>query len=88
MNTQFGPIEKPNTVANQRDKLRVSTRQWLIERWAPGEFTPPAKLELTGKDGGPLLLEQLTLLAVKQVEQEPRGDVITGEAQPVITGKS
>jgi hypothetical protein len=29
-----------------------------MERYAPEEFAPPSKLELTGKDGGPILLER------------------------------
>ena len=61
-----------NNAANQRDRLRIGARQWLAERWAPEDFAPPSRVELTGKDRGPLLLEQLTLLAVQQIEQDAK----------------
>ena len=68
--TEHGIKQIPNGVAPQRDRLRIGARQWLMERWNPEEFAPPSKLELTGKDGGPVLLEQLTLLAMQQIEAE------------------
>lgn len=72
----------PNGVAAQRDRLRIMSRQWLMERWSPQEYAPPNKMELTGAGGGPVLLEQLTLLAMKQIEAEQ------GKAEdlPVLNG--
>ncbi len=42
----------------QRSRLRVDTRKWLMVRMAPKKYGD--KLELTGKDGGPIDYRNMT----------------------------
>jgi hypothetical protein len=65
----------PNPAAAARARLRVETRKFLMEKWAPKQFGSLQRLELTGANGGPILLEQITLLAMRELEAE-RAQVI------------
>jgi hypothetical protein len=60
----------PNPAAAARARLRVETRKFLMEKWAPKQFGVLQRLELTGPNGGPLLLEQITLVAMRELEAE------------------
>ena len=41
-----------------RSRLRVESRQWLMERMAPKKYGTKVFQEITGADGGPLLIER------------------------------
>jgi hypothetical protein len=60
----------PNPAAAARARLRVETRKFLMEKWAPKQFGSLQRLELTGAGGGPILLEQITLVAMRELEAE------------------
>jgi transposase-like protein len=60
----------PNHAAAARDRLRCENRKWLMQKWNPQKFGDTNRLELTGAYGGPILLEQITLVAVKRLEAE------------------
>lgn len=47
-----GELEMPNSVAVQRDRLRVDTRKWYLSKVLPKIYGE--KLEHTGRDGGPV----------------------------------
>jgi hypothetical protein len=61
---------EPNSEAIQRSRLRVDYRKWLAEKWAPKQYGATSRLELTGADGGPILLQQITLVAMRELEAE------------------
>jgi hypothetical protein len=50
--------------------MRVETRKYLMEKWSPHHYGPIQRLELTGAGGGPILLEQITMVAVARLEAE------------------
>lgn len=60
----------PNPAAATRDRLQCDTRKWLMERWNPAKYGRQERLELTGAGGGPILLEQITLVAMQRIEAE------------------
>jgi hypothetical protein len=49
----------------------------LIEKWAPKQYGATSRLELTGADGGPILLQQITLVAMRELEAERLVDTQT-----------
>jgi hypothetical protein len=71
----------PNHELVQRSRLRVDIRMKMMERWAPQFYGQASRLELTGAGGGPILLEQITLVAMRELEAE-RGHTISGVTQP------
>jgi hypothetical protein len=86
--TPTGRIRRePNHELVQRSRLRVDVRKFLMEKWAPGRYGAAARLELTGPNGGPILLEQITLVAMRELEME-RGHTISGDDQPLLAGPS
>jgi len=69
--TPSGRIRRePNHELVQRSRLRVETRKYLMEKWSPKEYGNVNRLELTGAGGGPILLEQLTLVAMERLQAE------------------
>ena len=69
--TPSGRIRRePNHELVQRSRLRVETRKYLMEKWSPHHYGPIQRLELTGADGGPILLEQITMVAMAKLEAE------------------
>lgn len=44
-----------NGGAVARDRLRVDSRMWLLERWS-GKYSSKRTVELTGAEGGPLTM--------------------------------
>jgi hypothetical protein len=69
--TVAGRIRRePNSENIQRSRLRVDYRKWLIEKWSPKQYGATSRLELTGADGGPILLQQITLVAMRELEAE------------------
>jgi hypothetical protein len=66
--TPTGRIRRePNHELVQRARLRVETRKYLMEKWSPHNYGPMQRLELTGAGGGPILLEQLTLITMQRL---------------------
>ena len=61
---------EPNNEAIQRSRLRVETRKYPMEKWSPHHYGAMQRLELTGPDGGPILLEQITMVAGARLEAE------------------
>lgn len=45
-----------NEEAVQRSKIRVSTRQWMLTRLLPKKYGDKIHQEITGKDGGPVVI--------------------------------
>lgn len=41
--------------AVDRSRLAVDTRKWLLSRWSPKRYGDRSALEVTGKDGAPLV---------------------------------
>jgi hypothetical protein len=72
---------EPNHELVQRSRLRTDVRLKLMAMWAPKIYGQASRLELTGAGGGPILLEQITLVAMRELEAE-RGHTISGGAQP------
>jgi hypothetical protein len=69
--TPSGRIRRePNHELVQRSRLRVETRKYLMEKWSPHHYGPIQRLELTGAGGGPILLEQITMIAVARLDAE------------------
>ena len=69
--TPTGRIRRePNHDLVQRARLRVETRKYLMERWSPHNYGPMQRLELTGAGGGPILLEQLTLVTMDRLQAD------------------
>jgi hypothetical protein len=60
----------PNTELVQRSRLRTDVRLKLMAMWAPKVYGQKSQLELTGPNGGPILLEQITLVAMRELEAE------------------
>lgn len=56
----------PNNAKVQRDRLRCDMRWRLMEKLNPQRYGQQQRLELTGAGGGPLLLEQITLVAMAE----------------------
>lgn len=56
--TKEGASANPVFLAEhvQRSKLRVDSRKWLLSKMAPKKFGEFQRTELTGKDGGALIL--------------------------------
>ena len=50
-----GTTETVTMDAVERSRLRVDTRKWLLTKWAPKLFGDRSALEVTGKDGAPLV---------------------------------
>lgn len=50
-----GTTETVTMDAVDRSRLRVDTRKWLLTKWAPKLFGDRSALEVTGKDGAPLV---------------------------------
>lgn len=50
--------EEDSAVKVARDKLRINTRQWTMERMARKHLAPGSKVEMTGKDGADLIPKQ------------------------------
>ena len=48
-----GELEIPNSVATQRDRLRVDTRKWYLSKVLPKIYGD--KVEHTGPGGGPII---------------------------------
>lgn len=44
-----------DTEAIMRSKLKIETRMKIVERMFPQKYAPPQKVEMTGKDGAPLV---------------------------------
>ena len=55
--------ELPDHDHIQRSKLRVETRLKLLAKWDPKRYGERIAQELTGKDGGPLQTEELSVLS-------------------------
>jgi alkanesulfonate monooxygenase SsuD/methylene tetrahydromethanopterin reductase-like flavin-dependent oxidoreductase (luciferase family) len=69
--TATGRIRRePNHELVQRSRLRVETRKYLMEKWSPERYGAMQRLELTGVNGGPILLEQITMVAMAELEAE------------------
>lgn len=47
---------KENGDAIQRSRLRVDSRKWLLSKLLPKKYGEKVTQELTGKDGGPLVV--------------------------------
>jgi hypothetical protein len=63
-------MRTPNTELVQRSRLRTDVRLKLMAMWAPKVYGQASRLELTGPNGGPILLEQITLVAMRELEAE------------------
>jgi hypothetical protein len=61
---------EPNHELVQRSRLRTDVRLKLMAMWAPKIYGQASRLELTGAGGGPILLEQITLVAMRELEAE------------------
>lgn len=46
---------KSDNTAVNRDALRIKTRSYLMSRWMNRLFGEKSQMELSGKDGGPLI---------------------------------
>jgi len=69
--TPSGRIRRePNQELVQRSRLRVETRKYLMEKWSPHHYGPIQRLELTGAGGSPILLEQITMVAMARLDAE------------------
>jgi len=68
----------PNHAAVHRDRLRCESRRWLMQKWNPAKYGDRNRLELTGAGGGPILLEQLTLVAMERLQAERAAAAING----------
>lgn len=51
-------IERIDSGAVQRDRLRVDSRKWLASKMFPKKYGDKLTSEITGKDGAPLIPEQ------------------------------
>ena len=60
----------PNHAAAARDRLRCDMRWRLMGKWAPKVYGDMQRLELTGPNGGPILMEQITLVAMRELETD------------------
>ncbi len=49
----ISPDGKSDNTAVNRDKLRIGTRQWSMQRFHPDLFGDKIKQEVTGADGAP-----------------------------------
>ena len=63
---------EPNNAAIQRSRLRVETRKYLMEKWSAHHYGAMQRLELTGPGGGPILLEQIAMVAVAKLRRKGR----------------
>ena len=71
---------EPNNAAIQRSRLRVETRKYLMEKWSAHHYGAMQRLEVTGPGGGPILLEQIAMVAVAKLEAERAAAAGTGLA--------
>ena len=51
----------------QRDRLKVDTRKWLLSKALPKIYGDKLTAEVTGKDGAPLGVPDITELARKAI---------------------
>ena len=56
-NDDSGSIARINHSAIARAKLRIDTRKWIMERMAAKKYGNKTTTELTGKDGGAILIQ-------------------------------
>lgn len=61
--------EVPDHEHIQRSKLRVDTRKWVMAKHAPKSYGEKAALELSGKDGAPLI--PVINVTIGPAESEP-----------------
>lgn len=69
----------------QRSRLRVDTRKWYVAKLAPKRYGDLQRMELTGEDGGPIVLDDAQraqrlaeLLAKAQTRQLADEDDLVG----------
>lgn len=60
------PDGKKDWAAIQKHKLQVDTRKWLLSKLAPKKFGE--KLELSGDQNSPLLIQKIERLVVKPTD--------------------
>lgn len=87
-NNPDNPGYKFNKENFGRSRLRVDTRKWYLAKMAPKRYGEVNRLELTGKDGGPVETKELSdterlarinaLYAAAQKRKEQEGQIDDG----------
>lgn len=76
------PAETELDIKNKR--VRIDTRMRLAGKWSPKEFGE--RSELTGRNGGPIEIVDLTRLSAEQLEQYGRlAAIAEGEDPELVT---
>lgn len=73
--------EKTDTEVIARSKLRVDSRKWLASKFAPRQYGERQAVELSGKDGGAIVVSEQDraaklagLLALANARKEKAGE--------------
>ena len=77
-------VERVDNAYVNWQRLRVDSRKWIAAKLKPKKYGEKVATELTGKDGGPLQVEQATVdaTAIEPEQRDALRDILLNACRP------